>query len=122
VPKKVWLIAAVVYTVFLTVMSLINLDAVPEIGSDFDDKIYHFLAYLVLGFLWVWVALNSTVTKAWSRALLYCLFYGVALELIQHQINSNRTFDIIDMLSNCVGVLFGTIIAHYIFKQNVKLI
>jgi VanZ family protein len=42
--------------------------------------------------------------------------FAIFLELIQHQINPNRTFDVIDLLANCIGVVVGTLIA---VKQSI---
>ena len=59
-----------------------------------------------------------------NRTVLYVLTgllsFGILLELVQHQINSNRTYDLFDLISNCVGVIVGTVLARYlnIFKLN----
>ena len=119
--KTFWWGASIAYTIFLTVVSLISLGDLPELGSDFDDKLYHLGAYIVLGFLWAWVAQTTRKKNALIISLLVTLLYGIFLEMIQHKLNPTRTFDLVDMLSNCIGVGFGTIIAAFVYKQKVKL-
>ena len=102
-------------------VSLINLKAVPKIGFSFDDKIYHLGAYIILGFLWVYSAIKEASIERLKLACILTLCYGVVMELIQHQLNPMRTFDVVDMLFNCLGVIFGTIIAKYFYRMKVKL-
>lgn len=119
--KAFWWVASVAYTIFLTVVNLINLKSVPKIGFSFDDKLYHVGAYSVFAFLW---GLAASTTKRKSALLLTfiaTICYGITMEMIQHKLNPSRTFDMIDMLSNCIGVVFGTIIAALVCKQKVKL-
>lgn len=118
--KKLLLLAAEGYTILLIVVSLINLNGVPSLGSSFDDKIYHFIAYFVLAMLWI------TYFKTFNKGVrLFIVFmavvlFGVVLELIQHQLNPNRTYDTLDLIANCLGVIVGTLIAKRINILKLK--
>ena len=92
-------------------MSLVSLNGVPSLGSSYDDKIYHFAAYVVLAILWL--SYFKSFGKKYSLLVVFIVTFsfGVLLELIQHQLNSNRTYDIFDLMANCLGVIIGTIIA-----------
>ena len=109
--KKLLLVVAIAYTIWLTVVSLITLKGVPSLGSSFDDKIYHFLAYFIFAFLWI--TYFKLFQKKYSVYLVFSftLLFGIILELVQHQLNPNRTYDTYDLMANCLGVLFGTLIA-----------
>jgi len=109
--KKLLLPAALVYTLALVLVSLINLHGVPSLGSSFDDKIYHFLAYSLLAGLWI--THYKSVKKRYTLHLVFSalLLFGILLESVQHQLNPNRTFDPYDMLANCIGIVVGTLIA-----------
>lgn len=111
VVKKLLLPASIVYTIMLIIASLVNLNGVPSLGSSFDDKIYHCLAYLVLALLWM--SYYKPSNERYIKVVVFsCLIlFGIVLELIQHQLNPNRTYDNYDLLSNCIGVLLGTLIA-----------
>ena len=118
--KRLLLLVAIIYTIWLTIVSLINLNNVPSLGSSFDDKIYHLLAYFVLAILWVTYFKPSQ--KKHIRLIVFScmILFGVLLELIQHQLNPNRTYDSYDLIANCLGVVFGTLIALRlnIYKLN----
>jgi len=120
VVKKLLLLVAIIYTIWLTVVSLINLNNVPSLGSSFDDKIYHLIAYVVLSFLWVTYFKTSQKKHITLIVFICMILFGVVLELIQHQLNSNRTYDNYDLIANCLGVVFGTLIALRlnIYKLN----
>ena len=103
--------ASIVYTIVLVIASLVNLKSVPSLGSSFDDKIYHCLAYVVLAFLWM-TFFKSSKKKNIKGIVFGCvILFGIVLELIQHQLNPNRTYDIYDLMANCIGVVIGTLIA-----------
>ena len=111
VHRKLLLFVALVYTVALIITTFINLKGVPSLGSSFDDKIYHFIAYFGLAVLWV-TYLQPYEKKQRLNIVLVCLLlFGIVLELIQHKLNPNRTFDVYDLTANCLGILLGTLIA-----------
>ena len=109
--KKLLLLVAIIYSIWLTVVSLINLNNVPSLGSSFDDKIYHLLAYLVLAFLWITYFKPSQKKNIIIIVFVCVLLFGVVLELIQHRLNPNRSYDSYDLIANCLGVILGTLIA-----------
>ncbi len=110
--RRLLLIGAIAYTVALTTVSFINLSGVPSLGSSFDDKIYHVAAYVILGGIWITCIKHySRTKKALLITFVITFLYGIIIEIMQHQLNPNRTYDNYDLLSNCIGVLFGTFIA-----------
>ncbi|APY08723.1 hypothetical protein BWZ20_10590 [Winogradskyella sp. J14-2] len=109
--KKLLFLAALVYTFVLVVATFINLNGVPSLGSSFDDKIYHFLAYVVLGGLWITYFKSFSNNNRLWLVFIVVVFFGILLEVIQHKLNKNRTYDTYDLLANCFGVLVGTLIA-----------
>lgn len=119
--KKLLLLGSTIYTVALVLVTLIDLEDIPSLGSSFDDKIYHLLAYVLLAFLWISYARPFKSKRINILVFGAVLSFGILLELIQHQINANRTYDIIDLLSNCLGVTLGTFIARLfnVFKLNI---
>lgn len=119
--KPLVLITAIIYTSFITILNFINLKSIPQVGLGFEDKIYHVGAYMVFSFLWASWLLISDRKSALKWLLIFCLAYGIALEFLQQIINPSRTFDLLDLTSNCFGVIFGIIIARWFIKQNVKL-
>ena len=118
--KRLLLLVAIIYTIWLAVISLINLNGVPSLGSSFDDKIYHLIAYFIFAFLWV-TYFKSSRKKYSVLITFFCtLLFGVVLELMQHQLNPNRTYDTYDLMANCLGVIIGTLIATGINIYKLK--
>jgi len=109
--RKLLLSVSVFYTIALIIVTFINLNGVPSLGSSFDDKIYHFLAYAGLSGLWItYFKTSKKRCKLWFVFVIIVLF-GVLLEVLQHQLNQNRTYDTYDLLANCFGVIIGALIA-----------
>ena len=109
VNKTFVLLTAIAYTVFLTVVSLITIGDIPDLGTDFNDKIYHFLAYFILAFIWITYAKNE---KSIRIAFVLLIVFGILLEIIQHKINIARMYDVYDLIANCLGVVIGTLFAY----------
>ena len=109
--KKILLLVAIIYSIWLTTVSLIDLKNVPSLGSSFDDKIYHFIAYFALAALWITFFKTSKKRNTTIVVFICTIIFGILLELLQHQFNPNRTYDIYDLIANCLGVIIGTLVA-----------
>ena len=108
--KKLVLFTAILYTIVLVIVSLINIEELPRVGFSFDDKIIHFIAYFVLAVLWITYYKSYSIKRILGVVFLLMMCLGIVLELIQHQLNPNRIYDFYDLLANCLGVIFGTLI------------
>ncbi len=109
--RKLLLLVAVIYTLALVIASLINLNGVPSLGSSFDDKIYHIVAYMILALFWLFY-FKPFKTKYIPLFVLFALvLLGYLLELLQYLVNPNRTYDTYDLIANTIGALIGTFIA-----------
>ncbi|WP_179353091.1 VanZ family protein [Winogradskyella vidalii] len=95
----------------LIIASLISLNGVPSLGSSFDDKIFHVVAYFGLAFLWVLCAKLYKTRGLLVKVCLAAIFLGFILELLQYFVNPNRTYDTYDLIANTIGAVFGTLIA-----------
>ena len=89
---------------------------VPDTNLEFQDKIFHFLAYLGLSFLWCYYSFLIQIKKGLLKVFLITFFFGIILEFVQEKVNPMRHFDVIDLIANCLGVMFGTIIVAFSFK------
>ena len=113
--KKPLLLLTICYTIGLTIFSLINIDALPKLGSDYDDKIIHVLAYGLLNLLWYVTLHNLKIVKPVFIAALLSIIYGIILEVLQEQLTIARNLDIIDILANSIGV---TIVSLFIIIRD----
>ena len=119
--KKVCLTLAIAYTIVLTYVNFMNLKEVPEIGFEFDDKLYHLGSYILLAVLWGGLAISYQSSKILKIAAVSCLIYGISVELLQNIVNPLRTFSWGDLASNAVGVIIGIIIVSMYYRKNVKM-
>jgi VanZ family protein len=101
--KKLWLYLAIACTIFILTLSFINVDSFPEIGSNYDDKIFHALAYSLLSVLWL------ITSEKWKKlsiikvgALVF--IYGMIIEVFQGVFAAHREFDIHDQFANAIGI------------------
>lgn len=118
---KRWSLFLVVgYVILLTVLSLVSIGKLPELGSSFDDKVYHFLAYTLLTFILFNYIKTTSIAKPILFVAIVSFIYGTVIEVLQHIVNSARTYDVYDILANFLGVIFATIGLLYINKLKLK--
>ncbi len=117
--KKWALLIVVIYATVLTIASLIHLGGVPSLGSSFDDKIYHFIAY----FLFTVLVYNYCKVRQFKNAnvisAVVVIVYGIIIEVLQQTITSYRTLDIYDVFANALGVVVA--ISTLKFRTKLKL-
>ena len=116
--KKIALPTAIIYTILLTILSLITIEGVPSFGTEYDDKVYHIIAYTILTLIW-YFALNI---KSFNKTLFYlavgCIAFGIVIEALQGKLTVYRVSDSMDVVANVVGVLLAL---TYIFIRNKNL-
>ena len=111
--KKQALIIAVAYTAILTCMSLIKLDELPDLGTSFNDKIFHFLAYFILPILWYSAFHNKFkigIAKAIIYAGIFSFVIGATIELLQGGLTESRVSDIYDVGANTFGIIIAVLV------------
>ncbi|MFD2726601.1 VanZ family protein [Hyunsoonleella rubra] len=106
--KTYSLFLAVPYTIALMVGSLMSLKNMPDTGVDYADKIFHFLAYAILCFLWVLV-FHFTLQKPLKKAVLFgagfAILFGIIIEVLQGTLTKERSLDAYDAIANSLGAL-----------------
>ena len=108
------------YVVVITLLSLMSLHNLPKINIDHNDKIYHALAYAVFAVL-AYNYIQKIVSKnVISISFLVCFFYGIILEVLQKILNTNRTFDTLDILANGLGILIGLFAIERLYKLKLN--
>jgi VanZ family protein len=124
------LITLFVYLTFLAWLSLAPASYFSHSLIHFReaDKLVHGIIYLVLGFL-LYLLLNDVWKKSRVKTTIIVFLttstYGLLMEFLQLQIKSlSRSFEIGDLLANCVGavagILLGYFVLQYLSKPNNK--
>ncbi|MDN3491084.1 VanZ family protein [Winogradskyella bathintestinalis] len=114
------LLVSIGYTLALIIASLISLSGVPSLGSSFDDKIYHVVAYFGLALLWVTYVKTFRIKRLIIITCFSAILLGFILELLQYLVNPRRTYDTYDLIANGIGAVFGTIIATQLNRYKLK--
>jgi len=119
VRKNLPLIITIAYIIVLSIVSVVTISSIPSLGSDFDDKVYHFLAYALLTFILYNYIKTTTLPRAIITTAIIAILYGTIIEVLQNKINAQRTFDIYDILANFLGVVCAAFIV--LFRNKLKL-
>jgi VanZ family protein len=109
--KKFSVIAALAWTLFIICVLLLPASDLPEFSFSRIkgfDKLIHFTIFAVAGFLWA-KALNDTDYK--KNILILSLLLGLVISLMTEWMQSldliGRSFELLDLISNIIGVIFG---------------
>ncbi|MFD1161743.1 VanZ family protein [Hwangdonia seohaensis] len=121
--KKYALVLAVFYSLGLATVSLITLNNLPNVGINFADKIFHFIVYGVLAYLWFntfFFKFKYKKRKAIFYAALFSIIFGIIIEVLQGSATASRHTDVYDAIANTLGVLFMVAILLINKKMHIK--
>jgi VanZ family protein len=93
--------------------------SIPKLGSSFDDKIYHFLAYAILTFLLYNYIVTTSVKQKLLIPAIIAVIYGIIIEGLQSVLTDFRTPDYYDVIANSIGVVFTIMLLR--LKNKLKL-
>ncbi len=107
-----WL--ATIWTVIITVLSLVSFYSIPNVNIIGNDKIIHFLFYFLFVILW-----GSAIKQTYSYfkyvllIVLISIIYGIVIEILQNVLTNTRKADFNDVLANSAGSFVGSIILYF---------
>ncbi len=119
-PKYLALPSLSVYVIALTIGSLSKISSIPKLGSSFDDKIYHFLAYAVLTFLCYNYIQHINAKRALVLSVIIAVIYGIIIEGLQSVLTNFRTPDYYDVVANTLGAIVTFICLQYVTKRTLN--
>ena len=103
---------AIIFTIFITITSLISLKGISSgisIKIAHLDKFIHLFFYFLLGLSWFFATQHSLkTTKQKFILVLLLISYGIIIEALQGGMTTHRTADFFDILANSIGVLLAT--------------
>ena len=108
--KSIW--PALIWSAFVFVVLMIPADKLPDeniIRIPYFDKYVHFFLFCKLSFFWLKYIQQkkSSNTSVIVAVVLIQFFYGIVIECLQMSVQ--RQFDLIDICSNLLGILFSVI-------------
>lgn len=111
--------------VFITVLSLVSFSGIDTSEIDFPnrDKLAHFTFYFVAAvfgglFLREYTSGTLSIGKSMRIILLFCVVYGIIIEIMQHTFTSDREGDVLDALANSLGALTGVLLLKFLFSRK----
>lgn len=112
---KAFLLVAIVYSISLLVLSLLNLEDLPQLELTGTDKVLHATAYFGLVVVWFLQYFVKQLPKTRVHKVLLIIsalsfVFGTIVEFIQVLATTYRTFDVFDMLANFIGVTLAYIL------------
>lgn len=119
--KYKYLFIAFLWTVLITVLSLISLGNIEEkinINVPNKDKYVHFTFYFVFVVLWLLQIKQKPVKiKTQILILLSAIGYGVFMEICQG-FTQTRTPDVMDVLANSTGAIAGLYVSQVLNRTK----
>lgn len=109
------LIIAISITLGIIYLSLFK---PPKNGIEVDniDKLYHFIAYFTLSFVWLITFYKKPSKKLTITSL--CVLFGIIIEVLQSTLTNYRTADYIDIIANSIGVFIALFFFNLIFRKK----
>jgi VanZ family protein len=99
---------AIIWTVLITVASLVSSSAIPKVNLLWNDKIVHFLFYLVFVVLWSFANVKSYLKMKYDLLIVvFAIFYGIIIEVLQSVLTKTREADLYDAFANSLGAIVG---------------
>lgn len=113
--------AAFLWTVFITVLSLINtssLEGIDVIEFSGKDKMVHITFYFIFTITWFryFKSLQGDSSKIRLLAFFLAVAYGGMIEIVQYLFTSVRSPDFLDALANTAGSALA-ILVIWLYKK-----
>lgn len=112
-------ILALLWTIAITIASLVSIGNMPRVEVPGKDKTVHFLFYFVLTLIW-----NFALQKKYKNWVLkyiiafVVIVYGIVIEVLQEVLTKNRQADIYDVLANSGGTLVALIVIFWLKNKT----
>jgi len=119
--KFFYLCLAVIWTIFIAFLCLVQFNNLPTVEVKGADKYVHFSFYFVFTILWFSYFKNRSLTGKNNlvKVFLLALLYGGLIELAQSIFTVTRKADVLDILANTAGAI-SAIVAIFFFKIFLK--
>lgn len=111
-PKKIWLLAALGWSLVTAILCLVQFSNIPQVGIPSADKyvhsIFHFL-FTIFWFLHFNATSNRSVVLNLTLVFTFSVLFGIAIEVAQAYFTTSRNAEFADVLANTFGAFIGVI-------------
>jgi VanZ family protein len=123
VPKKTILFLALFWTGIIVFLCLIKSSDLPKVKIENLDKVVHAFFHFVFTLLWFLFFkkqfISFKISKLLFISILFSLFFGILIEILQEFCTTTRRADVLDVLSNFSGALIAFICVKVFNKKNI---
>ena len=113
--KDKFFIIAICITISIAYLSLMKMPKVEEISFNNIDKLYHLFAYFTLSTCWLFSFYKKPTLK--YIIIIFCILYGIIIEVLQDTLTLYRTGDFKDVLANTTGIILGLLVFNQFLKK-----
>ncbi len=113
------------WMVFITVLSLVSFedDNTLDISIPYFDKLIHFTFYFIasiLGGLFGREISKGHIskTKVLGISFISLVLYGIIIEVLQSNLTTYRSGELMDVMANSAGTLLGTLLILGVFSKK----
>lgn len=114
VPKKALLLAAVGWTVLVTLLCLVSFNELPKVGLKSADKFVHVFFHFVFTMLWILYLKakdpNGDMLRISSRIVFWSVVFGIVIEMGQELLTETRRADFYDLAANFTGAIVAVVV------------
>ena len=119
-----FILPSLIWTAFVAVISLVPSSNVNLREFQFEgvDKIAHFVMYTLLSLFWAIGLKRQNISVGLRRnAFKICVFGGfffsLIIELMQEFLILTRHFEVLDLIANGIGCIFGIVLFKIIYQD-----
>ena len=103
--NKFNLILALLYSALIIFLGLSESISSSVVSLDINDKLAHFISYLLFYYLWYNPFCYLFKSKALIYLFVFAFTFGVFIELGQNFLTLTRNAELLDVVSNLTGIL-----------------
>lgn len=115
--KKLYLLAAVLWSVLIVFLCLVQLKNAPFKGVSNLDKLVHIFFHFVFTLLWFLyfnVRLDKTkYSKSLLTSVVFSLIFGIIIEILQEFLTASRHADLYDVFANFLGASLAFLLLFF---------
>lgn len=122
--KRFYFSVAVLWTGIITALSLVQFNDLPFKSVSSIDKIVHVFFHFVFTSLWFLYFEQTINNKKYSKALLvsmvFSLFFGIFIEILQEFFTISRHADLFDVFANMTGLTLAATLIFCFHQFKIK--
>ncbi|MCM5661875.1 VanZ family protein [Galbibacter mesophilus] len=120
--KNFYLVSAILWLCAITVGSLLSGNMVREVDTGFDipDKLVHGIFYFGNTLLFYLYFRKTSLKNEIIKVSVFSFLYGILIEVLQHVMPYERSFDVKDILANTVGILIAIFLIKFCLALSMR--